>query len=92
MIFIGSNKVLLKALKEADIDFVVVYPDKSLKEEYLKRYNERGDSKMFINMMDKEWDEMIDYIEDSGYKIVRLMKKDYYLEDILNIISKIFPL
>jgi len=93
IIMVNSHKVIRDALKEANIDFVLVYPDISLKEEYIRRYEERGNHENFIKLLNENWDNWINEIEkDENLKIVKLIKKDYYLEDILNIISKIFPL
>jgi hypothetical protein len=33
----------------------MIYPDVSLKEEYLSRFKERGDTKEFIDNIEKHW-------------------------------------
>ncbi len=93
IIMVSSHKIVRDALKDANIDFVLVYPDKSLKEEYIRRYTEIGNQENFIKLLNENWENWIDEIEnDKDLKTITLRKKEYYLEDILNIILKIFPL
>lgn len=58
-ILASSHDVVRDALIKEKIPFTLVYPDKSLKDEYLKRYKERGSPKEFQNLLDKKWDEWI---------------------------------
>ncbi len=59
-IFISSHKEVRDALVAEGLEFTLVYPDISLKEEYLIRYKERGNSSLFIEMMDKNWERFIE--------------------------------
>ena len=43
-------------LVEKKKHFSLVYPDISLKSEYLKRAEDRGSDKNFIDVLDKNWD------------------------------------
>jgi hypothetical protein len=54
-IFISSHKEVRDALVANKLQFTLVYPQKGLKEEYLTRYKERGDSQAFIALIDKNW-------------------------------------
>ena len=55
-IFISSHKEVRDALVENGLEFTLVYPKKELKEEYLKRYKERGSPDGFINLISNNWD------------------------------------
>lgn len=59
-IFISSHKEVREALVAEGLEFTLVYPDISLKEEYLIRYKERGNSSLFIEMMEKNWERFIE--------------------------------
>jgi len=59
-IFISSHKEVRDALVENELDFTLIYPDKSLKQEYIDRYIERGDSDQFITLLEKNWENWID--------------------------------
>jgi hypothetical protein len=63
-IFISSHKEVREALVKNGLEFTLVYPDKSLKEEYLKRYKERGSPDGFINLISNNWDLWIEECEN----------------------------
>ena len=91
IIMVSSHKEVRDALLDAGIDFIVVYPDKSLKEDYLKRYKERGNAQAFIDLIDRMWDTWIDEIEDDkrlrSYTIVR---PDVFMDTILETAEKAY--
>lgn len=85
VILVSSHKDVRDALVANDIDFILVYPDKSLKEEYLKRYEERGSPKEFIDMIDKNWNGFIDELdEQKGCEKIKL-KEGQYLSDVIEL-------
>ena len=55
IIFISSHKEVRDALVANGLNFTLVYPKENLKEEYLKRYKERGSNQAFIDLIDKNW-------------------------------------
>lgn len=63
-IFISSHKEVREALVAEGLSFTLVYPEISLKEEYLIRYKERGNSSSFIEMMDNNWNRFIEECQD----------------------------
>jgi hypothetical protein len=65
IIFVSSHKIVREALIENGFYFYLVYPCKELKQEYLRRYRQRGNEQDFIDMLNKNWDSFIDDIE--GY-------------------------
>lgn len=58
-IFVSSHKEVREALKKECINFYLVYPGMTRKEEFLKRYLERGSPESFINLIDDNWDKWI---------------------------------
>jgi hypothetical protein len=80
-IFVSTHDVVLQALTKAGIDYTVVYPDRSLKEEYLARYKDRGSVPNFLEFMDMKWDAFIDDIESDPGRKVKL-ESGQYLNDV----------
>lgn len=67
IIFVSCYEHVRKALDAANIPFVVMYPDKSLKDIYLERYKESEDDKLLKVMTDK-FEKFIDDIDNEEYK------------------------
>lgn len=82
-VFIPTHESVRKLLLGNDIDFTVVYPDRSLKEEYLTRYKERGSPTAFIDIMFRQWDSFIQTCEDCTATKVMLSEGEY-LQDVLD--------
>lgn len=64
-------------------NFFLVYPDISLKDEYLRRYRDRGDNDSFISYMDESFADMIHAIESYPCRKLRITDEHTYLTDIL---------
>jgi len=72
-IFISSHKEVRDALVGNGLEFTLVYPKKELKEEYLKRYKERGSPDGFINLVSGNWDLWLDELKNQkGCKHIEL--------------------
>lgn len=86
LVLVSSHEEVWRAMSERGIEFTMVYPDKSLKEEYLQRYKDRGSDENFIKLLDSKWDEWIDTLNDwfgsSDNKVV--LQSGEYLTDALN--------
>lgn len=63
-IFISSHKEVRDALVENGLEFTLVYPKKELKEEYLKRYKERGSTDGFIRLISDNWDSWLEELKN----------------------------
>lgn len=59
-ILVSSHKTLRDALDYHEIPFVLVYPERSIKEEYINRFKLRGNPESFIKLLDEYWDGWID--------------------------------
>jgi hypothetical protein len=60
IIFVSSHEVVRNALLENDIRFLLVYPYKHCKEEWVERFKARGNDEKFIKFISDNWDNFID--------------------------------
>lgn len=82
VIFVSSHEVVRKALVGNNINTIIVYPDKDMKDEWIRRFKERGNNDGFISFISKNWDNFIDDIqnEDSKFLKQRLNEENSYLD------------
>lgn len=60
VIFVSSHIAVREALAESGIEYVLVYPETYLKQQYLERYVKRGSPEGFIKLLDEKWLEWVD--------------------------------
>lgn len=63
IIFVSSHKVVRDALKSEGIPYILIYPERNMKDEWMRRFRERGNSEAFIKFQDDNWDTFIDEME-----------------------------
>lgn len=63
-IFVSTHKEVREALKEAGIDFIIVFPESSLKEEWIGRCFLRGSDEKFCQLIADQWDNWIMQMEE----------------------------
>lgn len=80
LVLLSCHKELRKELQKQKIDYVVILPEKKLKDEYLKRYKNHGDDKEFIKAMRDHWDS---YVKPLVGENVVTIGEGQYLYDIL---------
>jgi hypothetical protein len=83
-IFVSSHKEVRDALLDSCIFFYIVYPEGSRKEEFLKRYKDRGNPEGFVKLVDENWNSWlaeIYWINEGCEKICMVLNN---LEDELN--------
>ena len=82
IIFVSSHEAVRKALSENNIDTVIVYPNKNLKKEWIRRFENRGNDKEFIDFISNNWDNFINDIENEDNKFYKyeLKKNDSYID------------
>ena len=83
IILISSHDLVRKALVENKLDFVLVYPDRSLKQEYIERFEKRGSEGAFIDFIDVYWHDFIDQMEQQTGCEKIVLKSGQYLSDVL---------
>lgn len=82
-ILVSSHKAVREALVENNLPFVLYYPSRECKEEYLQRYRDRNSPEAFINLLSQMWDTWITECEEwPGDKVE--MVPNSYLDDYLN--------
>lgn len=83
-IFVSSHKEVREALKDNCIFFYLVYPDYDRKDEFVKRYRDRGNPETFIKLVEDNWDLWVKEcdFEEFGCKRVRMILCN--LEDEIN--------
>jgi hypothetical protein len=70
---VSSHQSVRQALRDAQLPFITVFPDVSLKKEYLRRYAERGSPDAFIDLVRENWENWIEGLEQdfgSGVKLL----------------------
>lgn len=83
IILVSSHKEIRDALINNNIDFTLVYPNKNLKEYYKENYLKRGSTQLFVDVMDRNWDNWIDDLKQQKcYEKIEL-QKDEYLSDLI---------
>ena len=64
IIFVSSHKEVRDALLNNCLYFYLIYPEQHRKDEYIKRYIERGDPQSFINLIETNWRSWINELEN----------------------------
>jgi len=83
IILISSHDVVRDALVENELPFTLVYPDRSIKEEYIQRYKDRGNEDSFVKLLQENWDNWMDGMENQkGCDHIKL-QKGQYLSDVI---------
>jgi hypothetical protein len=77
------------ALVKKGIPFVLVYPNRDLKDEYIQRYKDRGNNDAFVGLLEKNWDTWMDEMDAMGpqegqslYKVK--LASGQYLTDVID--------
>lgn len=85
-IFVSTHEEVRNALKEAGIDFTLVFPEWSLREEWVGRCFIRGSGEKFCQLIADKWEDWLCQMEDeviyNNRKHYRL-KAGEYLSDVL---------
>lgn len=82
VLLISSHKAVRDALRAEQIRYTLVYPHKSLKNEYIERYRMRGSSEDFIKLIANNWDAWIDELEKEVWPDNVVLGKDEHLTDL----------
>ena len=82
-IMVSSHKEVREALVNNKIDFTLVYPDILIKDEYIQRYKDRNSSESFIKLLNDNWENWIEELENQiGCKKIKL-QEGQYLSDVI---------
>lgn len=84
VIFVSSHDNVREAMAEAKIDYVLAYPERELKGDYLERYKERGSPEAFIKLMDDKWNDFLDScLDDKGATRHLILSEGEFLVDVI---------
>jgi hypothetical protein len=85
MILVSSHKEVRDALVDNGIEFILVYPNKEIKDEYIQRYIDRGNEDKFVDLLKNNWSNWIPELEQQeGCKKIEL-KSGQYLSDVVSL-------
>lgn len=82
MVLVSTHKVVRDALVENNINFLLVYPEIDLKEEYIERFRNRGSDDSFIKLFEDNWDTFIYEMDNQKGCVVTKLKSGTFLSSI----------
>lgn len=82
-IFVSSHKEVREALVDNCLLFYLIYPDYNDKEIYIERYKQRGSSDDFIKLIENNWEEWIEELEDQESCFIRQLPKNTTISHLL---------
>lgn len=83
-IFISTHKEIRNLLKLLKINYIIIYPEISLKDEYYNRFINRGNSTRYANLIAENWDTWINEMEKEKNVNKYVLKSNMYISDIIN--------
>ncbi len=88
VIFVSSHQEVRAALTQAQIPFTLVYPDRSLLDEYAERYKKRNSPPAFISLIRNKWNDFLSDLEKQEGCTKIVLQAGQYLSDVL---GKLLP-
>lgn len=83
LVLVGVHDTVRAELVRRGVRFTLVYPEQSLKEEYMQRWTERGDHAGFLNKMRQSWEAFTSSCAaQKGCRHV-VLKKGQFLGDVI---------
>ena len=82
IIMVSTHTVVREALKDANIEYTLVYPKADLKLEYIKRYIKRESPDAFTRYIAVNWNDFIKELEEDDFPTIELRAGEY-LKDII---------
>ncbi|MDD5150384.1 MAG: hypothetical protein PHC28_07845 [Flavobacterium sp.] len=80
-ILVSSHKEVRTELEKYDIHYTLVYPEHTLKYEYIRRFINRGSSIQFIDKIHDNWDSYLNEIELEIFPDKIILSDNEYLSD-----------
>lgn len=81
-LIIPSNVFVLMLLRTKNIPYILCYPQRSAKEEYRRRFIERGNTQDFLDIFIGRWDRFMDSFEQDDYGKHLILEPTAYLSDV----------
>ena len=83
ILFVGCQPEVIAALRDAAITFTLIYPRRRLMNEYLGRFQRRHNQQSFIDLLSKNWDIFLDYLERQKDCEHIVLDAEQYISDVL---------
>ncbi|WP_304393266.1 hypothetical protein [uncultured Clostridium sp.] len=87
VVLISQHEVIRKCLDAVKLDYTVVYPDISMKQEFIERYQKRGNNEKFINLIISNWEKWISDLDKINNHNKIILQKGQYLEDYIDVLG-----
>lgn len=81
-IFISSHKEVRGLLFDLKIEYLLIYPNETLKYEYISRYYNRGSDAKFIDLVNNNWNLWINELNEQPGCTHIVLQKGQFLSDI----------
>lgn len=83
IILVSSHDVVREALYNEGIEYLLVYPSLEMKDEYIQRYIDRGNTTNFVELLNNNWETFINSCINDKNCNHMVMKSGEYLTDVL---------
>ena len=87
IILIPPDYFILMLLKSENMQYYICYPQRNIKEQYLKRYIDRGNNANFIDIFIGRWDEFIDSYEKDSFGKHIVLQANQFLSDVIEVLA-----
>ena len=81
VVLISQHEVIRKCLDAVKLDYILAYPDMSMKEEFIERYRKRGNNENFIRLISTEWEKWIQALDSVHTHNKIVLQQGQYLTD-----------
>ena len=82
LILVSSHLDVREALVKEGIKFILAYPKIELKDEYVKRFIDRGSPESFCDLVVENWEKWITELQNQTSCTHRVLNSEEYLTDI----------
>lgn len=82
-VFISSHKEVRNELVKNNLEFILVYPNINLKQEYLDRYKSRKSSDAFIQLISNNWDSWLQELKNQQNCLHVELQAGQFIKDII---------
>lgn len=83
LLFVGCQPEVIAVLRKASIPFTLVYPERGLKAQYVNRFRERKNQQPFIDLLSKNWELFLDFLEDQKDCERIVLGSGQYISDVV---------
>jgi hypothetical protein len=87
IVLASSHREVREAMFEATLPYTLVYPEHSLRGEYIARMERRGSPWWLVEKIDTLWDKLYDSMESDAYGTHIVLARGEYLSDALETVG-----